>query len=135
MKKVLILIMILCLSACSIETIEKKLTQSPELKPEVSSDSVEIIDINMGDIQTETSELKSFKPGSNWSNDRGEYTNELDLQKYRLDANLTGKLYSQEVYLFPGEIVFSFEYTTNQNDDPLCATMKKTIELVVEVGS
>lgn len=120
MKKVLILIMILCLSACSIETIEKEPTQSPELKPEASSDSVEIIDINMGDIQVETSELKSFKPGSNWSNDHGEYTNELDLQKYRLDANLTGKLYSQEVYLFPGEIVFSFEYTTNQNDDRTC---------------
>lgn len=116
MNKLLIILMILNLSACSLT----KENQEENILPENTSETNEpefIQDINEGDINELNSSLKSFEAGSTWINETGDYKSNLNTQIFNLETNKTSNLSYKEVFLYPGEITISFEYLSNQEND------------------
>ena len=115
MKKLLIFFIIINLYACSLNKEENKDNIQAEVQEQITTNVEPITD--EGDIKENDFSLKSFKPGSNWDIERGDYDNKISTQILKLDNNETSILEYNEVFLYPGMIKISFEYASNQEND------------------
>ena len=115
MKKFAILLIVLNLCACSANKKDDKNNIQFEGQEQIIANAESIKDED--DINEDNFSIKSFKPGSNWNVEHGDYDSKMSTQMLKLEENETSILEYNEVFLYPGMIKISFEYTSNQEDD------------------